>query len=191
VREYVAPEFLPSMPSLVFADLRSIATDDELAARLGRERGLRILIVSGPELTDRGLIALWEAPQLERVVLIDCPRISTPVLKKLRSAQPSRLINLRGPALLGINGIDVADGCRLLHVEAASAAELAGLLPGDVITTFNGRPVTGFEPLSDLIAEHKPGETVTLSFLRGSESQQVRPVLQAWKAAGRSRLRRK
>jgi membrane-associated protease RseP (regulator of RpoE activity) len=40
-------------------------------------------------------------------------------------------------------------------------AEAAGLLPGDEIVTFDGRPVTGWDELSEDIREH-PGEQVEL-----------------------------
>ena len=47
------------------------------------------------------------------------------------------------------------------RVVAGSAADQAGLQPGDRIVSFNGEPVTDFTSLSDLIAS-SPGGTVTI-----------------------------
>ena len=48
---------------------------------------------------------------------------------------------------------------------------------GDVITAIAGRKVTRRHDLSELISRFRPGETVTVDVLRGSDRRQVRVKL--------------
>lgn len=50
-------------------------------------------------------------------------------------------------------------------------ADAAGLRAGDVIVAVDGEPVSSKRPLGDAIAEYHPGETVTLSVLRGKTTE--------------------
>ncbi|MGH9210419.1 MAG: M50 family metallopeptidase [Acidimicrobiales bacterium] len=54
-------------------------------------------------------------------------------------------------------------------VVADSAAEDAGLEPGDRVLTFNGEPVDGWEEMSSLIRESDVGDEVTLGVQRDGE----------------------
>ena len=74
-----------------------------------------------------------------------------------------------GGPLLGVNGEDHNKGCKVTGVAPNSAASNAGLKVNDVITTFAGKPVKGFDGLVDLIAKKKAGEEATIQILRGEE----------------------
>ena len=50
-----------------------------------------------------------------------------------------------------------------------SPAKLAGLRLGDVVTAIDGRPVTNFTQLTDMIQPQRPGTTVTLSVRRNGK----------------------
>jgi S1-C subfamily serine protease len=102
-------------------------------------------------------------------------------------------------AYLGITGVTIdnslADlqlrarrGVLVQSVQAGSPAGKGGLhggsvdsqiggsqivLGGDVVESFDGRPVTSMEGLSSQIALHKPGERVTLGILRDGSPQRV------------------
>lgn len=69
------------------------------------------------------------------------------------------------------------EGVYVNSVIADSAAEDAGLEEGDVITEFDGTPVSSVQELKDELAERLPGERVTLTILRGEESLSVRLTL--------------
>lgn len=58
-----------------------------------------------------------------------------------------------------------------------SPAERAGIREGDVIVAFDGEAVTNNKPLAQLIQQRRPGETVTLSILRGNETVEKTVVL--------------
>lgn len=52
-------------------------------------------------------------------------------------------------------------------------AETAGLRAGDVVVAIDGDPVSSKRPLADAIAEYQPGETVTLTVLRGNTTDGI------------------
>ncbi len=54
-----------------------------------------------------------------------------------------------------------------------SPAFSAGLVLGDVITWVNNQEVDSSNDLADLIANYKPGEKITLTYLRGGQERQV------------------
>jgi len=58
-------------------------------------------------------------------------------------------------------------GAVVTQVDAGSPAAAAGLQEGDVITTMDGRMVTGADQLASSIQADKPGQRVTLGLYRG------------------------
>jgi S1-C subfamily serine protease len=50
---------------------------------------------------------------------------------------------------------------------------------GDVITAIDGNPIVDYSDLQIAIAQHEPGDTITLSILRNGQEQQVDVTLQA------------
>lgn len=59
-----------------------------------------------------------------------------------------------------------------------SPAALAGLRDGDVIVSVNGEAVTSNKSLPGIIAEYRPGDTVSLGILRGGSEIIVNVVLE-------------
>lgn len=68
-----------------------------------------------------------------------------------------------------------------------SAAETAGLEPGDIIQAFNGVGLTSGEQLAELTRTHA-GQTVSLRFVREAETREARATLAAQPADGESYL---
>ena len=60
----------------------------------------------------------------------------------------------------------VKNGVIIRGVQAGMPADKAGLKPGDVITTINGRPVKDGDDLVNDISARKPGSTVQLGYIR-------------------------
>jgi membrane protease YdiL (CAAX protease family) len=79
--------------------------------------------------------------------------------------------------VLGMSGEPHADGCLVTHVLSGSAAEEAGLRPGDVITAFDGQPVRDIRDLAELVRPHHAGDRVAVEFVRDGEAGQVEAVL--------------
>ena len=61
----------------------------------------------------------------------------------------------------------------MTEVEAGSAAERAGLQPGDVITEIDGRPVEDATGLRNMIGLMRLGTTVKVAFLRKGEPGEI------------------
>jgi len=84
---------------------------------------------------------------------------------------------------LGIKGVYI------LKVSPGSAAETAGLkgaqltrdgrvIPGDIITGINGKPVDSVGRYLSRIDDFKVGETVTLTIKRGEQQMEIQATLQ-------------
>jgi S1-C subfamily serine protease len=58
-----------------------------------------------------------------------------------------------------------------------SPAAAAGLESGDIITAVNGDPVTASDDLAEHVLKHVPGDTITLSVVRGSRELDVEVTL--------------
>ena len=98
-------------------------------------------------------------------------------------------------AILGVQGIDVSnwidnekakgndpdldavEGVYVDKVSDTSAAEEAGLEKGDVITEFDGKKVTKMSELQEAIAQHRPGDKVSVTYKRGKKEHKVNVTL--------------
>jgi S1-C subfamily serine protease len=93
-------------------------------------------------------------------------------------------VNQMASRRLGVTGVVI------LKVHPGSAAEAAGLraatmlsdgrvIPGDIITAVEGKPVDSVGKLSALLDDHRIGETVRLTVRRGEQAIEVAVTLQA------------
>lgn len=73
----------------------------------------------------------------------------------------------------------VKEGASVTAVEDDTPAEKAGLKEGDVIIAIDDRKVPDGGGLIDAIGEHKPGDTVKLTFYRGKEKKTASITLAA------------
>ncbi|MEM2875603.1 MAG: trypsin-like peptidase domain-containing protein [Candidatus Bathyarchaeia archaeon] len=96
---------------------------------------------------------------------------------------------MRG-AWLGITGINltreisdyyelpVERGVLIAGVEPGSPADKAGIRRGDIILELDGRGVDRIEDLRLVLRERRPGDTVTVSILRGFRKETLEVVLE-------------
>lgn len=68
-------------------------------------------------------------------------------------------------------------GALIQVVDAGSPAEKAGLRVNDLVTQVNGATINENHTLTDLIRAKKPGDTVTLTVLRGAQTLKLEAVL--------------
>lgn len=68
-------------------------------------------------------------------------------------------------------------GVKIGGVSDGSPAAEAGLLKGDVITEFNGKPVKNLKDYSNYLKKHQPGDTITLLIDRNGEKKEVKLIL--------------
>lgn len=70
-------------------------------------------------------------------------------------------------------GLKEPNGALVVALEKNGPAEAAGLMPGDVVQTFDGKPVQGSADLARLVASTKPGTAVQLGIWRKGEARTV------------------
>ncbi|WP_442484336.1 trypsin-like peptidase domain-containing protein [Aeoliella sp. SH292] len=75
--------------------------------------------------------------------------------------------------LLGVTGNPKAADCRLSQVFPGMPADRAGLKVGDVIRSFNGKPVKNFDALVDLVYSNEARKSIKLEVERGDEKLEV------------------
>jgi S1-C subfamily serine protease len=69
--------------------------------------------------------------------------------------------------------LDVPSAVRITEVHADTAAEKAGLLPGDVIMHAGNRPIRTLDDLLLLLGTQTPGAPIEVRFIRGAEVRTV------------------
>jgi len=65
-------------------------------------------------------------------------------------------------------------GVKLGSVVPNSTGEKAGLQAGDIITAINGKDVEDLKQYSDILKQHQPGDTITLTVLREEKEKKIK-----------------
>ena len=84
-------------------------------------------------------------------------------------------------------GLDKAEGAVVSNVTPDGAAAKAGIKRGDVILSYQGRPVVDTNAFRNEIAATKPGTTVTLKVMRDGKTIEVKPTLEEMASAREGR----
>jgi serine protease Do len=71
-------------------------------------------------------------------------------------------------------GLENAAGALVSRVLAEGPAGKAGIEVGDVITAYNGEPIRRSSDLPPLVARTRPGDTATLTVVRGGKARDVK-----------------
>jgi serine protease Do len=79
-------------------------------------------------------------------------------------------------------GLKRTEGALVAAVQPGSAADGAGLQPGDVITMFDGKEIGAAGELSALVGQAAPGDKVKLQVLRKGDTREITAALGAAKA---------
>src|SRR5215207_3807646 len=78
---------------------------------------------------------------------------------------------------LGIQGEATTDGQSIVEVVEDGPSAAAGIEPGDVITAFDGQEISRTNSLLDLLFEHEPGDTVSVTAERDGTPQTFQVTL--------------
>lgn len=73
-------------------------------------------------------------------------------------------------AVLGVNGIDSEQGCKVTGVTRGFPAEIAGLKADDIIVQLNNQKITGIEQLAEVVQQYKPGQSVQVKLIRDEKT---------------------
>jgi S1-C subfamily serine protease len=84
-------------------------------------------------------------------------------------------------ALLGVTSQASTDadtpGAEVVDVAANTAASVAGIEVGDIVTAVDGEPVDGPESLGTLIAQRRPGDDTTITVARNGRPMELTATL--------------
>jgi serine protease Do len=81
--------------------------------------------------------------------------------------------------------IQATDGVIVVQMYRNSFAERNGIEPGDVIKTVDSERVRTWDDFQSIIADHKPGDVVTLGIERGNKELQLKLKLESQSVTGR------
>ena len=84
-------------------------------------------------------------------------------------------------AMLGVITEGDDKGAQIQSITKESAAEKAGLKKGDIITKIDNRKIDGAEDVTDAIRAHKPGDKVSITYLRDEKEYKATAELGRWK----------
>ncbi len=85
-------------------------------------------------------------------------------------------------AMLGVTTDESDKGAEINTVNKESAAEKMGLKKGDIITKVNEKNVADPDDLTAAIRSHKPGDKVTVTYLRDKKENTASGELGKWKS---------
>lgn len=87
------------------------------------------------------------------------------ILKQIRAGAASETVHVGPTAFLGVSVLDAPIGVQIAQVVSGSAAEAAGLSPGDVITSLNDVPIRTSTDLTRTVLSLTPGTTVAIEWV--------------------------
>lgn len=102
-----------------------------------------------------------------------------PILEELQAGRAARQAFLGvesvdlTPAIVREQDLDVDEGAYIRRVVPDSAAEGAGLRVGDVIVAIDGEPVDAGADVAAEIRAHRPGDEITLTYVRDGRERKV------------------
>src|SRR5690606_23196052 len=85
--------------------------------------------------------------------------------------------------------LKTSQGVLVQRVHASSAAEEAGILPGDVIIGIEQHRVNSVSELQEYVARHRPGKEIKVTYLRNGEERVTRSRLRSFTGAAEAQPR--
>jgi hypothetical protein len=136
----------------------------------------------GVPLGDDDLQNLEGLPHLRRLDLLGS-KLTGKGLARLARDYPNVRIDHGSNAMLGVGGAadTTGNGFIVNTVQPGTAAERAGIVPGDSILRIQGRAIADFDTLTAEIHNHQPGEKVKIEVRRGIDLLSKEVTLGSWK----------
>jgi hypothetical protein len=133
--------------------------DLEELTRLPR---LKSVAVHGVPVDERGLAVLGRLEGVSRIELFGTG-LADDAIAALAARLPDTDIDVRRGGKLGVGAPAFGGPCEIQSVEPGSAADQAGVRPGDVVVAVDGAAVADFDGLTTRVAGRIPGDTIRLA----------------------------
>jgi S1-C subfamily serine protease len=98
------------------------------------------------------------------------------IVHQIEAGKASAAVHVGATAFLGVSIAQSDAGAPITGVVSGSPADRAGLVPGDVITSFNGKTVASPTALQKLVLQQSPGAKVQLGWTDQSGAPQTATV---------------
>ncbi len=94
--------------------------------------------------------------------------------RQIMARQGSTTVHIGAAALIGVvvENASLNGGAYVVTVETGTPADIAGLVPGDVVDSLGGQSVQSATSLTNLMERHHPGQKVELGWRDTSGNQQ-------------------
>lgn len=99
--------------------------------------------------------------------------------RELERKMEGMKLKMEKRAFLGVGTDEVSNGLKITEVSNESAAAAAGLKEGDIITKVDGKEMKESEQLVEAIRAHKPGDEVSIEYLRNGKKQTTKATLKS------------
>jgi hypothetical protein len=130
---------------------------------------LKLVALHGVPVDARGLAVLGRLKRVSRIELFGTG-LADDALAALAARLPDTDIDVRRGGKLGVGALAFGGPCEIQSVEPGSAADQAGVRPGDVVVAVDGAAVADFDGLTARVAGRIPGDTIRLAVdRRGSD----------------------
>jgi hypothetical protein len=134
--------------------------------QLARLRGLSAVGFHGIQLDPAALAVIGRLGRLGRLELFGTG-LDDAAVAALAVKLPAARIDVRKGGKLGVAALAFGGPCEIRTVEPGSAADQAGIRPGDVVVAVDDEPIADFDGLTARVAGRGPGERVRLAVTRG------------------------
>ncbi len=156
-------------PSLMSLNLIKCDIQPEALQKLNDSNSIRSLSLTEMQ------IESWlfrELEQLDRLTYLNLSlcKFETAAYQRLTKSRPTLQILYTPQAFLGVRGdFNLENACTISSVVPGSGADKGGLKMDDHVTHIDGQPIAHFEDLRLHVAQHRPGEKLTVEVLRNGE----------------------
>jgi len=172
---------IAQLDGVVELQLHKLPWDDRQLNQLQSLKSLEDLQLYYVPISDAGLDHVAALKRLWRVQLFGT-KVTADGESQLARKRPGLLIDRRSGGLLGIAGRrgEEDGGCRVDGVQPDTAAEKAGIRPGDLITAIDGQKIDTFDDLTAVLAAQAAGREIEIDYLRDGATHRVRVTLGEW-----------
>lgn len=126
---------------------------------------LRSVAFHGVRLDEQGVAILGRLQRIERIELFGTG-LGDEAIAALEAKVPDAEIDVRRGGKLGVGALAFGGPCEIQSVEPGSAADQAGVRPGDVVVAIDGVAVADFEGLTARVSGRIPGDTIRVTVAR-------------------------